>query len=145
MAERGPARSWRVEQGVVDVGFAFRGNDDAEGAPDRAVKALADAVLRAMSAKFTDRTGCQSSALVTTYKRMAHTFGELGHRVGPEFEARIGFEPTCDGFANRCLTAWLPRREQSTLLGRRIVPLGVQPSTAIAFARPALRHMFVGW
>jgi hypothetical protein len=24
-------------------------------------------------------------------------------------EARIGFEPTCDGFANRCLAAWLPR------------------------------------
>lgn len=25
-------------------------------------------------------------------------------------EARTGFEPACDGFANRCLTAWLPRR-----------------------------------
>jgi hypothetical protein len=31
-------------------------------------------------------------------------------RGGPDFEARIGFEPTCDGFANRCLTTWLPRR-----------------------------------
>ncbi len=25
-------------------------------------------------------------------------------------EARIGFEPTYGGFANRCLTTWLPRR-----------------------------------
>ena len=23
----------------------------------------------------------------------------------------MGFEPTYDGFANRCLTAWLPRRD----------------------------------
>ena len=22
----------------------------------------------------------------------------------------MGFEPTCDGFANHCLTTWLPRR-----------------------------------
>lgn len=26
-------------------------------------------------------------------------------------EARTGFEPVCDGFANRCLTTWLPRQE----------------------------------
>ena len=26
-----------------------------------------------------------------------------------DMEARIGFEPTYNGFANRCLTTWLPR------------------------------------
>ena len=26
-------------------------------------------------------------------------------------EARTGFEPAYDGFANRCLTTWLPRRK----------------------------------
>ena len=33
-------------------------------------------------------------------------------------EARIGFEPTYDGFANRCLTTWLPRRCRETHTGR---------------------------
>src|SRR5262245_39596230 len=27
-------------------------------------------------------------------------------------EAWMGFEPTCDGFANHCLTTWLPRRNR---------------------------------
>jgi hypothetical protein len=35
-------------------------------------------------------------------------------------EARTGFEPACNGFANRCLTTWLPRR------GRRSPGLGPQ-------------------
>jgi hypothetical protein len=29
---------------------------------------------------------------------------------GNFFEARMGFEPTYNGFANRCLTTWLPRQ-----------------------------------
>jgi hypothetical protein len=33
---------------------------------------------------------------------------------GRSTEARIGFEPTYDGFANRCLTTWLPRRSKET-------------------------------
>ncbi len=28
--------------------------------------------------------------------------------IGPELEVRKGFEPSYDGFANRCLTTWLP-------------------------------------
>src|SRR5438105_1510897 len=38
----------------------------------------------------------------------------------PSAEAWMGFEPTYDGFANRCLTAWLPRRDLRP--GRRFVP-----------------------
>ena len=40
-------------------------------------------------------------------------------------EARTRFELACDGFANRCLTAWLPRRgeaETGTLPGSDQVP-----------------------
>lgn len=35
---------------------------------------------------------------------------EDGPEGGPEFEVRTGFEPAYNGFANRCLTAWLPHR-----------------------------------
>ena len=30
-------------------------------------------------------------------------------RQHPNLEARMGFEPTYNGFANHCLTTWLPR------------------------------------
>ncbi len=45
------------------------------------------------------------------------------HARGDRLEARTGFEPACGGFANRCLTAWLPRqlRYQSEL-GRTMTP-----------------------
>jgi hypothetical protein len=29
-----------------------------------------------------------------------------------EPEVRMGFEPTSDGFANHCLTTWLPHRSK---------------------------------
>ena len=31
-----------------------------------------------------------------------------GRKSSRALEARTGFEPACDGFADRCLTAWLP-------------------------------------
>jgi hypothetical protein len=33
-----------------------------------------------------------------------------GPEGGPESEVRTGFEPAYNGFANRCLTTWLPHR-----------------------------------
>ena len=56
------------------------------------------------------------------------------HLVMPlESEVRMGFEPTCDGFANRCLTAWLPHQHSSPGSRRRVPALridGAQPRAA---------------
>jgi hypothetical protein len=51
--------------------------------------------------------------------KQSRTEGELC-----EPEARIGFEPTCDGFANRCLTTWLPRRVFRLTADGRAPPVG---------------------
>ena len=42
-----------------------------------------------------------------------------GFEFASAFEARTGFEPAYNGFANRCLTTWLPRhfRQRPTLPG----------------------------
>src|SRR5690606_17769273 len=51
------------------------------------------------------------------------------------WEARTGFEPACDGFANRCLTTWLPRPENST----ETVPRGQPRARPAGAVRPAER------
>ena len=68
----------------------------------------------------------------------------LIHARSASSEARIGFEPTYDGFANRCLTTWLPRRLTATLRWQTVFyrarPLG---SMKDAESR-ASRHLLAG-
>ena len=51
-----------------------------------------------------------------------------------ELEARVGIEPTNKGFADLCLTTWLPRRERGS---KSKVPRRQPPSQSPAFTPSA--------
>lgn len=58
-------------------------------------------------------------------------------------EARTGFEPAFDGFANRCLTTWLPRQTQQSRAALFInrtcnVKRWLHPCVVISSRRPSV-------
>lgn len=81
------------------------------------------------------------------YSRLARsslaTAGRAAVARATLLEARTGFEPACGGFANRCLTTWLPRhprnrREARTMtLGEDGIKRACRPTRNLPASRGA--------
>ncbi len=87
-----------------------------------------------------DATGAVASRWARTQRMLAE------RRLFGAAEARMGFEPTYNGFAIRCLTTWLPRHEERTgklakrtLIGQRRSEAGASGLATRARARSSLQ------